>query len=262
MKFNIKYITFSALLCASMVSCDLDVVPPSDISTETFWKNEKDAWNGLNALYAELPGMDIWDEMYTDNAHSHKPWEGPYELVQTNGITAGNDFGYGYSTVRIANNFIINVDKCDISEGLKERMKAEARFFRAWQYLQLTTKFGKAYLFTDVPEYNAPYAKRDPAEKVQAFILSELNEIAEILPDEYDGSYLYESSRITRAAALALRALGAGCSAVFDAVIPNSRAVIAPCPVWLSGVGTVFDAVFATVIGADSANGGTYCSAS
>lgn len=79
MKFNIKYITFSALLCASMVSCDLDVVPPSDISTETFWKNEKDAWNGLNALYAELPGMDIWDEMYTDNAHSHKPWEGPYE---------------------------------------------------------------------------------------------------------------------------------------------------------------------------------------
>lgn len=63
MKFNIKYITFSALLCASMVSCDLDVVPPSDISTETFWKNEKDAWNGLNALYAELPGMDIWDEM-------------------------------------------------------------------------------------------------------------------------------------------------------------------------------------------------------
>lgn len=209
MKFNIKYITFSALLCASMVSCDLDVVPPSDISTETFWKNEKDAWNGLNALYAELPGMDIWDEMYTDNAHSHKPWEGPYELVQTNGITAGNDFGYGYSTVRIANNFIINVDKCDISEGLKERMKAEARFFRAWQYLQLTTKFGKAYLFTDVPEYNAPYAKRDPAEKVQAFILSELNEIAEILPDEYDGSYLYESSRITRAAALALRARAA-----------------------------------------------------
>ena len=50
-----------------------------------------------------------------------KPWEGPYELVQTNGITAGNDFGYGYSTVHIANNFIINVDKCDISEGLKER---------------------------------------------------------------------------------------------------------------------------------------------
>ena len=208
MKFNIKYITFSALLCASMVSCDLDVVPPSDISTETFWKNEKDAWNGLNALYAELPGMDIWDEMYTDNAHSHKPWEGPYELVQTNGITAGNDFGYGYSTVRIANNFIINVDKCDISEGLKERMKQKP-FLPCLAVFTTDYEVWQGLSFTDVPEYNAPYAKRDPAEKVQAFILSELNEIAEILPDEYDGSYLYESSRITRAAALALRARAA-----------------------------------------------------
>ena len=209
MKLSIKYIALSTLLMASMGACDLDVVPPSDISTETFWKNEKDAFNALNALYAELPGMDIWDEMYTDNAHSHKPWEGPYELVQTNGITTGNDFGYGYSTVRIANNFILNVDKCEMEERLKERMKAEARFFRAWHYLQLTTKFGKAYIFTDVPEYNAANVTRDPVEKVQDFILSELNTIADILPDSYDGSYRYESSRITRAAALALRARAA-----------------------------------------------------
>lgn len=209
MKFSIKYIALSTLLVTSMGACDLDVVPPSDISTETFWKNEKDAYNALNALYAQLPGMDIWDEMYTDNAHSHKPWEGPYELVQTNGITAGNDFGYGYSTVRIANNFLLNIDKCEMEQSLKERMKAEARFFRAWEYIQLTTKFGKAYIFTDVPEYNAPNVTRDPAEKVREFILSELNAIAEILPDSYDGSYRYESSRITRAAALALRARAA-----------------------------------------------------
>lgn len=209
MKFKIKYITMSALLCATMVSCDLDVIPPSDISTETYWKNEKDAFNALNGLYAELPGMDIWDEMYTDNAHSHKPWEGPYELVQTNGITSGDDFGYGYSTVRIANNFILNIDKCEMSEALKERMKAEARFFRAWQYVQLTTKFGKAYIFTDVPEFDSPNVERDPVEKVQAFILDELAAIAEVLPNTYDGSYLNEYSRITRAAALALRARAA-----------------------------------------------------
>lgn len=209
MKLKVKYITLSALLCASMVSCDLEVIPPSDISTETYWKNEKDAFNALNGLYAQLPGMDIWDEMYTDNAHSHKPWEGPFELVQTNGITSGDDFGYNYSTVRMANNFIINVDKCEMKESLKERMKAEARFFRAWQYIQLTTKFGKAYIFTDVPEFDSPNVQRDPVDKVQAFILDELAAIAEILPDTYDGSYLNESSRITRAAALSLRARAA-----------------------------------------------------
>lgn len=134
MKFNIKYITFSALLCASMVSCDLDVVPPSDISTETFWKNEKDAWNGLNALYAELPGMDIWDEMYTDNAHSHKPWEGPYELIQQNGVSSESDRGYSFRTIRIVNNFLEKVDGCEMDAALRERMKAEARYFRASDY--------------------------------------------------------------------------------------------------------------------------------
>lgn len=125
MKLN--YITFSALFCAALAtSCDLEVTPPSDISTETFWKNENDAWSALNGVYAQMPGFDIWDEMYTDNAHSHKPWEGPYELLQMNGITAGNDFGYDYSTVRIVNTFLQNIDQCDMDETLKARMKAEA----------------------------------------------------------------------------------------------------------------------------------------
>lgn len=210
MKLKFKYITFSALLCATVSSCDLDVIPPSDIATETFWNNEKDAAAALNGLYAELSGIDLADEMCTDNAHSHKPWEGPYELVQTNGITAGDDnFGYNYSTVRIANTFILNVDKCVMSESLKERMKAEARFFRAWKYLELTTKFGKAYIFTDVPSYDVPNVKRDPVEKVREFILTELKQIADILPNSYDGSSYNETSRITRAAALSLRARAA-----------------------------------------------------
>lgn len=210
MKLKFKYITFSALLCVSVSSCDLDVIPPSDIATETFWKTDKDAWAALNGLYAELSGMDIWDEMCTDNAHSHKPWEGPFELVQTNGITAGDDnWNYSYSTVRVANTFIQNVDQCDMDEALKERMKAEARFFRAWRYLELTVKFGKAYIFTDVPDYNVPNVPRDPVEKVHDFILTELKQIADILPDSYDDSEFNEAGRITRAAALALRARAA-----------------------------------------------------
>lgn len=208
MKLN--YITFSALFCAALAtSCDLEVTPPSDISTETFWKNENDAWSALNGVYAQMPGFDIWDEMYTDNAHSHKPWEGPYELLQMNGITAGNDFGYDYSTVRIVNTFLQNIDQCDMDETLKARMKAEVRFFRAWNYLQLVTRFGKAYLFEDVPEYNAPQVRCNSKEDVQAYVLKELEEIAELLPDEYNGNKFYEAGRITRAAALSVRARAA-----------------------------------------------------
>lgn len=209
MKINFKYLTLAVCLSAAVTSCDLEVIPPSDLSTSSFWKTAEDAWNGLNGVYAQMNGADIWDEMYTDNAHSHKPWEGPYELVQTNGITAGDDFGYSFSSVRIVNTFLANVDKCEMDASLKERMKAEARFFRAFSYLDLTSKFGKVPLILDVPEFDAPNVERDPVDKVQKFILDELNEIADVLPDKYDGGKMYEPGRITRAAALALRARAA-----------------------------------------------------
>ena len=56
----------------------------------------------IERVVCRTPGHDIWDEMYTDNAHSHKPWEGPYELVQTNGINGGMILVMVIGTVRIA----------------------------------------------------------------------------------------------------------------------------------------------------------------
>ena len=179
---NIKNLAILGLFTVAFASCDMEVVPPSEIAAENFWKTEKDAWYGLNACYAQMGGMDIWDEMCTDNAHSHKPWEGPYELIQQNGVSSESDRGYSFRTIRIVNNFLEKVDGCEMDAALRERMKAEARYFRASDYLDLTTKFGKVPLVTTVMEYDAPNVKRDPVETVQAFILSELAEIAEILP--------------------------------------------------------------------------------
>lgn len=191
-------------------ACDLDVVPPSDIAVENYWKTDKDAWYGLNSCYATLPGVNIWDEMCTDNAHSHKPWEGNFELLQQGGLTISSGYGnYSFVNIRIANNFIEKVDACNISDELKERMKAEARFFRAFSYLDLTSKFGKVALITTVLEYNAPNVARDEKSKVQQFILDELAEIATILPDKYSGGFLNEKGRITRFGALSLRARAA-----------------------------------------------------
>ncbi|MCS3268615.1 hypothetical protein NXX78_24275 [Bacteroides fragilis] len=67
-----------------------------------------------------LDGVDIWDELCTDNAHSHKPWEGKrFKMVQQNGISTANGYGSYFGTVRIVNNFIANIDKCAVSEELK-----------------------------------------------------------------------------------------------------------------------------------------------
>ncbi|WP_400261902.1 RagB/SusD family nutrient uptake outer membrane protein [Sphingobacterium sp. SG20118] len=208
-----KKINYTLLIAAGLLffnsSCSLVVDPPSEISAEGYWKTENDAFLGLNACYAQMPAMDIWDEMTTDNAHSHKPWEGPYELIQQNGISTQDNQGYGFTDIRIFNNFIEKVETVNVSEELKARMRAEVRFLRAFSYLNLTSKFGKVPLITSTLEYNGPLLQRDPVEKVRNFILTELEEVAMILPTTYNNSFLNEKGRITQGAAHALRARAA-----------------------------------------------------
>lgn len=208
-----KKINYSLLVAAGLLmfntSCSLIVEPPAEISAEGYWKTENDAFLGLNACYAQMQAMDIWDEMTTDNAHSHKPWEGPYELIQQDGISTEYNQGYGFTDIRIFNNFLEKVETVNVSDELKARMRAEVRFLRAFSYLNLTSKFGKVPLITTVLDYNGPLLQRDDVEKVRSFVLSELAEVATILPKSYNDSFLNEKGRITQGAAHALRARAA-----------------------------------------------------
>lgn len=208
-----KKITFSILIAAallnSLTSCRTDVEPGSEIASETYWKTENDAFLALNSCYSALPGFDILDEMATDNAHSHKPWEGPMELVQMNGISNADYFGYDFSDIRKFNIFIENVGRISSTPEMIERMKSEARVLRAFSYLNLTSKFGKVPIITTVLDYNAPLLKRNEVAEVRKFILDELQAASEKLPVSYSGGKLNEEGRITKGAALAIRARAA-----------------------------------------------------
>ena len=229
MKLNfIKSLIWLGVFATSFSSCDLDVVPPDSMAAENFWKTEKDAWYALNEIYARMPdfldGMSY--EMYTDNAHSHKPWEGSWEAFQQGGITAGQSSGYDYGVIRLVNDFLEKVNNCQMDEALRERMKAEARFFRAWSYSEMIIKFGGVPLVTTVLAYDAPNVERDDVETVRTFILQELNEIADILPDNYSGGEMYETGRVRRSAALALRARVALYGGLYDEAEAAATTVI------------------------------------
>lgn len=206
----IKRIAALCILAGCFTACDLDVIPPAEISAENYWKTDKDAWHALNACYYDMPALDIWDEMCTDNAHSHKPWEGNFEFVQQNGVSTAAPYGdYTFQPIRVVNNFLDKVDNCQMDEAIKLRMKAEARFFRAFAYLNLTQYFGKVAIVEEPLAYDAPNVPRNSVEEVRSYILKELAEAAAILPEKYTGGYLNEAGRVTRYAALALRARAA-----------------------------------------------------
>lgn len=227
MKTTIKSLITVCVLAGACSSCDMEVVPPSEISAENYWKTDKDAWYALNACYYNMPALDIWDEMCTDNAHSHKPWEGNFEFVQQNGVSTAAPYGnYSYESIRIVNNFLDNIDNCNMDESVKSRMKAEARFFRAFAYLELTQYFGKVAIIEDLLAYDAPNVKRNSVEEVRAYILKELGDAATILPEKYSGGYLNEAGRVTRYGALALRARAALYFGNYPEAEKSAKAVI------------------------------------
>ncbi len=226
MKTINKIITLFIVSCIA-VSCNIDVLNPSQISTESFWKTEKDAWYAMNTIYQYVPAMDIWDEMTTDNSHSHKPWEGNFEAAQQSTLTAGTSYGsYSYTGIRHCNNYLENVDNCEMDEELKNRTKAEARFVRAAEYLDLTQYYGDVAIVTTSLPYDSPSVARNPRDEVRKFILDELEAVAEILPTTYGGGYFQETSRITKGAALALRARAALYFGNFTEAEKSAKAVM------------------------------------
>jgi starch-binding outer membrane protein, SusD/RagB family len=211
----LRYIGLSVLVM--LVGCNdglLDSRPTDSLNDAIFWKSQQDAVNAVNAIYPFLPGIGEldWDIM-SDIGTSLSPGSA------TANIEKGEhnaDLGYfsgewdsAYRGIRAANYFLENVDRVkegdpSFSDERGRRLKAEARFIRAFLYTRLVTLFGDVPLVThslDLEESKA--VTRTAADQVWDFIEAELGEIAGHLPERYPGT---DIGRITRGAALAMQA--------------------------------------------------------
>ncbi|MBS6577092.1 RagB/SusD family nutrient uptake outer membrane protein [Parabacteroides goldsteinii] len=205
-----KSIAFCTIIGATVTSCDLEVEPPSSIASETYWTSEKDAWMNLNVIYSNtIPGIGIYDDTYSPDVYCQYSWESSGSTFLQNGMSAAYDAGWNFETIRKANLFLSQIESCPMDEDLKARFIAEARVMRAWQYLSLTQTFGKVPLITEVLPYDAENVTRDEVSVIREFIMKELTEGAAGLPDKYSGGYPNEKGRITKYAALSLKARAA-----------------------------------------------------
>lgn len=160
----------------------LDRNPADSLSPSTFWKTENDAKLALTGCYNGYQGGGtiLYRDCASDNAynfHRHEGWQ-----VLGNGEVSASETGsseYGYGTIRRCNEFLENVDKITFSDNaLKEQYIAEARFIRAFRYFNMWQWYGSVPLVTTTlatPE--EAVLPRDSKEKIQEFIITELNEI-------------------------------------------------------------------------------------
>lgn len=201
-------------ICLTFASCDswLDVNPSDQYSAETFWKTKEHAKAGIMGCYNALMPWRLLHtmefDMLTANAMPYNEANGTQaigkgEHLSTNALIASL-WKNCYTGIGRANTFIGNVESVDMGETEKAQMLGEAKFLRAFFYLNLVDKFGGVPLITEVP--NADKHKdlpRNTKEEVISQIIKDLDDAIAVLPKTYGSSDL---GRATHGAALALKA--------------------------------------------------------
>ncbi|WP_426586217.1 RagB/SusD family nutrient uptake outer membrane protein [Mucilaginibacter sp. R-33] len=208
-------IAFFILLAGLVSACKkLDLAPVNKFTDSNFWTTAEKAGSVLNTAYTQMYNNDyfFYNEGASDNAYNGR---GDNQGVAS--LAAGTydpslgrikqEWGFHYSGIKTCNIFLENVDKVTAMDAtLKARMKAEARFIRAFHYFMLETWWGDVPLFDhDITIEESKTVARTPKAQVVDFVLKELDAAAADLP--VNTAYKeFDRGRITKGAAIALKA--------------------------------------------------------
>ena len=208
----------TAIFTTSCKKSFLDVDPQGQQPAQEFWKTEADATKAVNAIYANLrtwenvafPALAI-ESMASDEADKGStPTDAAFfDLYENFQVTTSEgslqSFWTGqYQNITLCNQVINNIPGITMTETLKARYIAEAKFVRAYSYFRLVRAYGDVPLRLDLPSDAANYIlPRSPKSEVYAFIEKDLTDAAAVLPQSYGSVDL---GRATKGAALGMHA--------------------------------------------------------
>ena len=200
-----KYILIITVLTATIIysGCKVDRLPESEFSDAQFWNNEADLQNAANRLYEKLAGYTI------DTRADDYTGTNPSDISNsTRGIPAtSGDWNAPYQQIFTANNILEKGTKAAVSDAVKNRYFAEARFFRAYSHFMLVQKYGDVPLVlktlaVDDADLKMPRTSRDLVIKA---IYDDLDFAATWLPARASLAAT-QYGRLTKSAANALKA--------------------------------------------------------
>lgn len=147
MKIISTYTGISIIIFTWMLSsCELDRIPESDLSDAVFWQTPDDYKKAANYLY-RASHVDAYDDSYilrADNMSDNTFARDPNEISNGSYIPSAN-FGpwvQDYRVIRAANNIIEKASESSLSVDVLAQYISEARFFRAFAYFDLVSRYG------------------------------------------------------------------------------------------------------------------------
>lgn len=207
---SIKYILLVAVLAMTGCSDFLEREPLVTLSPSNFWKTESDLRLALNMLYKKMGRSYTLDNRSADTfaASGNDISSGTYTPPNSDDTWVNC-----YKWIRITNDFLENYQNAPLEEEVLNRYAGEARFFRAYYYYQLVTRFGGVPLITKTLDLDSPELRqpREDADKIWDFIFEDLEFAVAHIPAK--SQMKSDLGRITKGAAqsfLARAALYAG----------------------------------------------------
>ena len=220
MKKSIIFVFAAALALASCQSLDLS--SSYQVASSNVWGKATLARQAVNGIYNEFyvrsstsVNEDDWKvmyEAYSSVMDTDKNWYENQKVCYGDGTPANGTFSemfkYYYTFIFRANDVISHIDLVpDMEDSEKAMLKAEAKFLRAYGYMNLNVLYRGVPLYMEYIE-NASNANRPRSSEKEVWeaIIQDLTDCVneECLPDRYKaGSEGY--GRVSKAVALAYR---------------------------------------------------------
>ena len=164
-KFKYLFITLIVLFS---ISCNdwLELMPPSGLVRDEFWKSKEDVETVLTAAYSTFSKMDsrlfIYGEIRADMLTGDVNQSNTEELLMESNIYPNNgfsDWSSFYQVINVANEVIKNaplVQEIDntFTDFQMQGFKAEAYFLRSLSYFYLVRIFKDAPLILEPTEFD------------------------------------------------------------------------------------------------------------
>lgn len=200
MKKTLLYTIGLAAGVLSMTSCAGDFLDDASKntyqqSTETFFDSDEAVQSGTSPLYSYV-WYDFNDKFYygmgdgraNNITAQYSNYIYPYTNFTDNSLSQGLSEAWAslYSVVAQSNNFINNVKEhsgADVSESVKTRCIAEARFMRGVAYWYIGTLWGCGIIYENTADMVNNYVvPAQPREDVIEFAIRDLEYAAKYLP--------------------------------------------------------------------------------
>ena len=186
----------------SMTSCDFLETEPFDfVSPTTFYRNESECTMALAAVYYPMATNILYGNFYstemtniddlsyyTRNSNfSGKLWANDY-TSSTKEIW--DIWAQLYTGIKNANGLLENIDKAEMDEPIKNRIKGEAKFLRAYYHFLLVQAFYEVPIRKQsLDDINAASIPATPHAEALDWIIEEMEDCLSFVDNkEYDQS--------------------------------------------------------------------------